>query len=445
LSRKPAFTLIRPDCAGIDLGSCEHYVAVPEDRCVEEVRTFGCFTCDLLMMGQWLLDLGIRDVAMEATGVYWIPVYESLSSRGLRVTLVDGRSAKALPGRKTDVQDSQWIRDLHMHGLLKACVVPDAQILVLRSYWRERERLIQSRAEQIQLMQKALEQMNVQIHKVLSDISGVSGQSIIRAILAGERNPKALSSLLVGAANKKQAQVEKALEGNWADHHLFALEGAVSTYDFLSTRLLMCDRRLDEAMSELSGIPPGSPRRPRASKNEPEFNLQTHLTQLLGQDATAIDGLDVTTIATAVSELGPDLSRFRTKKHFTSYLGLCSVNKITGGNIKSSRTRRVTHRLANAFRMAAQSVHSSRSALGAFHRRLKARIGPAKATTATARKLAEMYYTMVVEGKPFQDPGEEAYNERFKQQRIRALTKQASRLGFQLVEVPQAPPLHAFS
>jgi len=358
---------------------------------------------------------------------------------------VDGRSAKALPGRKTDVQDCQWIRDLHMHGLLRECVVPEAEILVLRSYWRQRERVIHERSEQMQLMQKAMEQMNIQIHKVLSDISGVSGLAMIRAILDGERDPKALSSRLVGPAKRKKDLVEKALEGNWAEHHLFALEQAVATYDFLGSRLEMCERRLEAQMAALSGGPPNSPARPKASKNEPEFDMQIHLTKMLGQDATAIDGLSVITVATIVSELGADLSRFKTEKHFVSYLGLAPVNKITGGNIKSSRTRKVTHRVANALRLAAQALHSSNSALGAYSRRMKARIGAAKATTATARKLAVMYYRLTVHGIQYQDPGEAAYNERFKAQRIKSLTKQAAKFGLTLVDIPQLAPQGGFS
>jgi transposase len=380
------------------------------------------------------LGLGIRDVAMEATGVYWIPVYEALGSRGLRVALVDARSAKALPGRKTDVQDCQWIRDLHMHGMLNSCVVPDAQILVLRSYWRQRERLIRQRSEQTQLMHKALEQMNIQLHKVLSDVTGVSGMAIIRGIMAGERNPKVLSELLVHRARLKKDLVEKALEGRWAAHHLFALEEAVSTYDFLESRLQMCDRRLDDEMSKLGGGVSGSRRPPDASKNAPNFDLKARVKDLLGVDPTVIDGIEASTAAVLVCELGSDLSRFKTKKHLASYLGLAPQNKITGGNIKSSRTKKVTHRAANALRLAAQSLHSSNTALGAYYRRLKARIGAAKAVTACARKIAEAYYELVVNGVAYKDVGEQAYNERFREQRIRSLKKQAGKYGMLLVE-----------
>ena len=438
MGKAAAFRLIRPDCAGIDLGSEVHYVGVPGDRCETEVASFGCFTSDLRAMGDWLLELRIGDVVMEATGVYWIPVYEALASRGLRVTLVDGRSAKALPGRKSDVQDCQWIRDLHMHGLLKACVVPDAQIMVLRSYWRQRERLVGQRSEQILLMHKALEQMNVQIHKVLTDVSGASGMAIIRAIVSGERDPKILSGFLVARARAKKELVEKALEGRWAPHHVFALEEAVSAYDFMSSRIKLCDQRLDEEMSHLGGGPSHTLRRPGSSRSTPDFDLKTRIQNMLGADPTTIDGIDANTAGVLLCEFGTDLSRFKTEKHFGSYLGLSAENKISGGNIKSSRTRKVNHRAANALRMAAQSLHSSGSALGAFLRRLKARIGPAKAVTATARKIAMLYYRLVVHGTAYTDPGEEAYNERFREQRIRSLRKQAGKYGLTLVEAAPA-------
>ena len=434
MGKRSAFTLVRPDCAGIDLGSREHFVAVPSDRGEPEVRSFGCFTVDLAAMGDWLLSLGIADVAMEATGVYWMPVYEALASRGLKVALVDGRAAKALPGRKSDVSDCQWIRDLHMHGLLRPCAVPDADILALRSYWRQRGRLVSQRSEQILLMQKALDQMNVQIHKVLTDLTGVSGMRILRAVLSGERDPKVLSSLLAARAKAKADLVEKALEGSWSSHHLFALEEAMATYDFLGERLSVLDARLDEEMAKLGtggsdGPPPG-----RKSKNDPDFDLRARVTDALGVDPTTIDGIQAMTAATLLSEFGTDLSRFKSEKHFVSYLGLAPVNKITGGRIKSSRTKKVAHRASTALRVAANALHASASALGAYLRRLKGRIGPAKAVTATARKLAIAYYRLVVHGQAYVDCGEEAYNRRFKEQRLKRLSKQAKTLGMRLVE-----------
>jgi len=307
--------------------------------------------------------------------------------------------------------------------------------MVIRSYWRQRERLLGQRGEQIQLMQKALEQMNIQIHKVLSDVAGVSGLAIIRAILSGERDPKVLSGLLRASAKAKKGLVEKALEGRWADHHLFALADAVATYDFLDSRIELCEQRLDEEMSRLGGGQAGAPPPPHSSKNHPDFALAARLKDLMGVDATTIDGIEACTWATLVCEFGADLSRFKTEKHFCSYLGLSPVNKITGGKIKSSRTKKVAHRAATALRMAAQALHSSRSALGAAFRRLKARIGAAKAVTAIARKIAIQYYRLVVHGAAYVDVGEQAYNEKFNAQRLHSLQKQAARLGLKLVEL----------
>jgi transposase len=429
------FELVRPHCAGIDVGSTRHYVAVPQVAGKDEVRNFGCFTRDLLEIGRWLLSLGVEDVAMEATGVYWVPVYEALATMGLKVVLVDGRAAKALPGRKTDVQDCQWIRDLHMYGLVKPCSVPDAGALEIRAYWRLRARLVEQRSEQIQLMHKALEQMNVQLHKVLRDVSGVSGLAIIRAMLAGQRDPKILASLVKGPVKNDQETFIRALEGTWAQHHLFTLGDAVAQYDFLGGRMMECDARLDEAMRKMAGVkpPPDAPG-PRRRKNQPHFDLKGRLEEVLGVDATRIDGLDAMTVATLFSEYGKDLSLFPTEKHFTSHLGLCPNNRVTGGKRKSGRTRKVCSRSAKSLRLAAQSLHRNDSALGAFYRRLKAKQGPSKATTATARKIAVYYYRLVVHGEVYEDVGADAYEQDIKEQRIRNLKRQAKRLGMDLVE-----------
>ncbi len=433
---KSRFTLMRPHCAGIDLGSEAHYVAIPEDSGPDEVRRFGCFTCDLNEMADWLKAHKVTDIAMESTGVYWIPVYEALASHGFNVVLVDARLAKALPGRKTDVQDCQWIRDLHMYGLLQSCVVPEAAILAVRSYWRQRGRLVGQRAEQLQLMQKALEQMNVQIHKVLSEMSGASAQAMIRAILKGERRPKVLSSLLVGTAVKKKDLVEKALEGRWSEHHLFALEQAVQMFDFLDAQIAECDRMMDQKLSELGGAEPGGKGPSGASHNAPKFDAVAHLKKLTGVDPTTIDGISGNIASTLLTELGLDLSRFRTAKHFVSYLGLASSNAITGGKIKRGNTRKVKHRASVAFRMGAQSLHSSMSALGANLRRLSARIGKAKANTAIARKIAIQYYNLMTTKTPFKDQGADAYDQKFREAKIRSVQKQARKLGFQLIERP---------
>jgi transposase len=430
------FKLIRPDCAGIDLGSTSHYAAATSRESPDlEVCEFGVFTRDLLSMGQWLRSRGVEDVAMEATGVYWMPVYESLGAQGFRVVLVDGRAAKALPGRKSDVSDCQWICQLHMHGLLKPCHVPDEQALALRSYWRQRQRLVEQRAEQIQLMQKSLEQMNCQVHKVLSDIAGVSGMRMIRAIVSGERDPAQLFELADPKVKKtKREMLEAALEGNWAEHHLFALAQALESYDFFGQKIHDCDARIDEFTAKISGSGPGEPLSHSPRKNQPNFDLRTRIIQMLGGlDPTIIDGISESTAMTLISELGTDLSGFPTEKHFSSYLRQSPRNKITGGRIKSSRAGKTSNRASTALRIAAQSLHHSSCALGANLRRLKARIGPEKATTAIARKIGVHYYRLLRYGIVYQDPGSQAYDERFREQRTRWLTKQADKMGMILV------------
>ena len=373
---------------------------------------------------------------MESTGVYWIPVYEALSAMGFDVALVDARSVKALPGRKTDVKDCQWIRDLYAHGLVRPCMVPEGEVLALRSYWRQRQRLIEQRSEQIQLMHKALEQMNVQLHKVLSDVTGVSGLAVLRSILDGERDPLKLAELAKPSVKASKETLAKALEGTWAPHHLFSLRQAVETYDFYGERLKECDTCIDEQLGSMStpGGPgsSGSPRKIKPRKNQPNFDLQTRVTQVLGVDPTIIDGLDAMTVGTLLAEFGPDLSRFATEKHFSSFLGLCANNQITGGRIKHARTKKVASRSATALRLAAQSLHHSQSALGGFFRRMKARLGPKKAITATARKIAVIYYRVLRYGLVYQDPGDAQYQEKFKEQSKRRLEKQAKRMGFTL-------------
>lgn len=439
------FEMVRPHCAGVDLGSRSHYVAPPAGAADAPVRMFGCFTRDLLEMGSWLLSLGTEDVAMEATGVYWIPVYEALSSLGLKVALIDGRAAKALPGRKTDVQDCQWIRELHSYGLVKPCMVPEGKVLALRSYWRQRHRLVAQRAEQIQLMQKALEQMNVQLHKVLTDLCGVSGQAILRAIVSGERDPEKLADLVHRNVKAKRSDICKALEGSWAAHHLFALSQALDTFDFFGNALLECDARIDAAIAALSGGEPGGPKRKPARKNKLSVEIGEGLVASLGVDPTQIDGIDESTAITLLSEFGTDLSSFGGEKQFSSYMRLAPRNRVTGGRRKRSHTPIGSTRSGTALKLAAQSLSRSQSAWGACYRRLKARVGAPKATTAIARKMAIAYYRLLRHGVIYQDPGAEAYEARFKEQRLRWLAKQAAKLGQTLIPNPDLVTQGEFS
>jgi transposase len=435
MSESKRFELMRPYTAGIDVGSRRHFVAPPGEAEGAAVRSFECFTKDLLEMGAWLASLGTMHVAMESTGVYWISVYEALSSMGFNVSLIDGRAAKALPGRKTDVQDCQWIRDLHAYGLVRPCMVPDGQVLALRSYWRQRHRLVAQRAEQVQLMQKALEQMNVQLHKVLSDLTTVSGQTIIAAILAGERDPAVLAKLVHKNVKASQETIRKSLVGTWAEHHLFALSQAVGTYTFFGNAIVECDGKIDAAMAALSASEPAGSNGKHAHRNKLSFDASEGLIAALGCDPTVIDGIDYNTAITLLSELGPDLGgAFPTDKHFTSYIRLAPTNHITGGRRKrKGKTPIGATKVSTALKLAAQGLYNSDCALGACLRRLKARLGPSKATTAVARKIAVAYYNLVVHGVQYQDPGAEAYENRFQQQRTRYLAKQAAKFGMQLV------------
>ena len=428
------FDLVRPDTAGVDLGSRMHVVAAPANK-GGEVRSFGCFTQDLVEMGRWLLSLGTVDVAMESTGVYWVPVYEALESMGLNVALVDGRAAKALPGRKTDVQDCQWIRDLHAHGLVRPCLVPEGDVLALRSYWRQRSRLVAQRSEQIQLMHKALEQMNVQIHKVLSSLSGVSGLAIVHAIVDGERDPIKLAQLVHHTVKAPKEKIALSLEGTWAEHHVFALAQALEAYDFFGQCMIACDAKIDSAIAKLSGSEPGGPGGGTPYKSGLSFDPSDTLAKALGVDPTMIDGIDVRTAITLLSELGTNLKRFPTEKHFVSYLRLAGQNTITGGRQKKGRAKRPpsASRVAMALKLAAQSLATTDTALGACYRRLRARIGAARAKTAIARKIAIRYYRLLVHGEAYNDPGAEAYDQRFREKRVKWLSKQATRFGLSIV------------
>jgi transposase len=438
-----ALRRIRKDAAGIDIGSETHYVAVPPDRATPAVRRFGCLTPELHAMAQWLKACSVTTVAMESTGVYWIPVAQVLEQYGIDIVLADATHVKHVPGRKTDVSDCQWIQQLHACGLLRGAFRPERAVQVLRTYWRHREGLVDGCAQQIHLMHKALEQMNLQLHKVLSDVSGVSGMRIIRAILKGERDGTTLAGLCHGTVKAGRETVAKALTGDYRTDHLFTLRQAVELYDIYQEKMAACDGEIQRRMAtfapkaDLKDLPPsrkgGKGRKRR--KNQPHFDLRAEMFRMTGADLTQVDGIDTLTAQTALCECGHDLNAFPSEKHFTSWLGLSPNNRITGGKVRRTRTRRVQNRLANALRVAAQSLHHSRSALGAFYRRMKARLGPAKAITATARKLACQIYRLLKYGQDYVDPGERAYEQRYREQQMRLLKKRAQILGFELVAV----------
>ena len=387
-------SLINPNAAGIDLGADRHWVSVPVGRDSESVRSFACFTADLYTMADWLKQCRIKTVAMESTGVYWIPVFQVLESRGFEVKLVNAHSVKTVPGRKTDVLDCQWLQKLHSYGLLSGSFRPDDQICVLRSYIRQRDNLIKSACIHVQRMQKALTEMNLQLHRVISDVTGTTGLSIIKAIIAGERNPQSLAALKDGRIKASCEEIAAALTGDYRPELVFILQQELQLYEFYQAQILAVDAQIEQCLAsftskvDVTQKPLTKPKR-RGKKqpgNAPQFDLRTHLYRISGVDFTQIDGCGALTILILLSELGLDPSRFPTVKHFTSWLGLCPGSRVTGGKVKSSKTRRVVNRAANAFRMAAQTLCRSHSALGAYYRRMQRRLSAPKAITATAHK-----------------------------------------------------------
>jgi len=441
-SEDPGLEVVHPHAAGIDVGNSAHDVAVRPDRDSEPVRRFECFTADLHRIADWWQSCGVETVAMQSTGVYWIPLYEILEERGLEVYLVNARHTKNLPGRKSDVQESQWLLKLHTYGLLNNSFQPVSEIRGLRTYWRQRGEHVRGAATCIQRMQKALTQMNVQLANVISDISGLTGQLIIRAIVAGDRDPRKLAGLSDRRVHASQEEIAKSLEGNWRPELLFVLQQEIDMYDTYQKRIVECDRQLQKQLARLTGVtPPGKePRqkpktKPAAAKNAPRFDLSSELQRVTGVDLTRIDGIDVMVAQTLLSEVGLDMSRWKTESHFASWLGLCPENRISGDKVLARGTRRVVNRAATALRQAANTLIRSRSYLGAQYRRLRTKLGAPKAITAMAHRLARLVYRMLKYGQAYVDKGTEYYEERFRQQQIQLLRKRAAKLGLQIAEI----------
>ncbi len=435
-----ALEQINLNAAGIDIGGEEVYVAVPKGRDEESVRSFLTFTVDLHQLADWLAACGIETVAMESTGVYWIPLYEILESRGFEVYLVNARHIKNVSGRKSDVLDCQWIQQLHTYGLLQPSFRPREQICAIRSLVRHRDMLIKYRSAHIQHMQKALTVMNVRLTNVLSDITGVTGMKIIRSIVAGERNPEVLASYRHSSCAKSEPEIAKSLEGNYKREHLFSLKQALELYDFYDQQLHACDVELEALYQEFDlpdepGTPPPDPRKTKRRKNQPYFDLSQSLYRMTGIDLTQVDGLDALTVQTILSEIGTDVSPWPTVKHFASWLRLSPNNKVTGGKVKQRGTLPSQNRANTAFRVAAQSLARSDCALGAFYRRIRARHGGPKAVTATAHKLARIVYFILKNRQPYHDPGADYYEEQYRIRAIRNLQRRASKLGMRLEPV----------
>ena len=428
------------NAAGIDIGSKSHFVAVPEGTDDEPVREFECFTADLYRLADWLISCGVTTVAMESTGTYWIPVFEILESRNLEVKLVNARHVKNVPGRKTDVLDCQWLLQLHTYGLLEGAFRPPEQICALRAFIRHRMNQVRYSSAHIQHMQKALIQMNLLLHNVVSDITGVTGMCIIKAILAGERDTHVLAGMRDRRCKNSVETIAKSLRGNYRLEHLFSLKQAVETFEFYQSQIADCDREIETLLASFDSaikdmLPqPNDVKSSKARRIDPAFDLRNELYRVTGVDLTKINGIDSTTALKVVSEIGLDMNRWKSEKHFASWLGLSPGSKISGGKRLSGKTKPVVNRAAMALRMAASSLYKSNCALGAYYRRMKARLGAPKAITATAHKLSRLVYSMLKHGTEYTDVGQDYYEQSYKSRVIKNLKKRAQQLGYELVE-----------
>ena len=428
------------NAAGVDVGAGSHFVAVPADRAEQPVREFEAFTSDLYRLADWLAECGVEAVAMESTGVYWIPLFGVLEERGFQVLLVDPRRIKNVPGRKSDVLDCQWLQQLHTYGLLSGAFRPEDEIRRLRSYLRQRAMLVEHAAQHVQHMQKALTQMNVKLQHVISDITGKTGMDIIEAIVRGERNPRRLARLRDRRTKADERTIAKSLQGHWRKEHLFELTQALELYRTYQAKIAECDLEIEAQLERFEdrsdGEPPAPNGKKRNQKSAPHFDVQGHLYRMTGVDLTRIDGVDGLTALKVISEVGTDMTRWPSAKHFASWLGLSPDNRITGGRVISSKTKPSANRAAAALRMAANALHRSDSALGAFLRRKKAHLGAPKAITATAHKLARIIYCMLRYGQEYVDAGAHYYESQYRHRALRAAKQRAAQLGYELVPIP---------
>ena len=441
--RLPAeLSQVNLNAAGIDVGASSHFVAVSANRAEPPVQEFAAFTADLYRLADWLAECGVETVVMESTGVYWIPLFGVLEERGFQVMLVDPRRIKNVSGRKTDVLDCQWLQQLHTYGLLSGAFRPDAEIRRLRSYLRQRAMLVQYASHHIQHMQKALTQMNVKLQHVISNITGKTGMDIIEAIVSGERDPRKLARFRRPGMKSDEATIARSLQGHWREEHIFELTQALELYRFYHDKIAECDREIEAHLERFEdrsdgGSPAGTGR--RGQGNAPRFDIRTHLYRMTGVDLTRIDGVDGFTALKVISEIGADMTKWPSAKHFASWLGLSPDHRVTGGRVMSSKTKPSASRAAAALRLAANALHRSDSALGAFLRRKKAQLGAPKAITATAHKLARLIYTMLRYGQEYVDAGAEYYEKQYQDRALRAAKRRAAQLGYQLVPMSDAP------
>lgn len=446
-----------PDAAGIDVGANEIWVAVGADRSEESIRRFGAFTGELKALVQWLRDCGIRSVAMESTGVYWIPLYQLLADAGLKVCLVNARHVKNVAGRKSDVRDCQWWQYLHSVGLLRASYRPDQAVCAARSIYRYRQNLLTQSGQHIQHMQAALDQMNIKLHHVIDDLTGRTGLAIVEAILAGERDPGQLAKHRDHRIKASEPTILKALEGDWRSEQLFVLGIAWENWKQAQHQIQKCDQQLLEYTRQLEASttvvqsirfvrlstevaashPLARPNKPRkkTSKNEPQGPWREELSRFFGVDLTAIPSISILTGITLMTELGNDLSAFKTGHHFSSWLCLCPDNETSASKVLRRATRRSQNRVRQALRMAASCLHHDKSYLGDKYRRLRAKLGAPKAITAMAHQLARIIWHLIVHRVPFDLTIFAAYEKANHTRRLKRLSSAARQMGYQLTPI----------
>src|SRR5215212_4709206 len=439
---------VHPNAAGLDIGSDTIVGAIPPDRDPLPVRAFPTFTVDLQALVAWLQACGIDTVVMESTGVFWIPIYELLEAAGIVPYLVNARHVKTVPGRKTDWNDAQWLQKLHALGLLQGSFRPDAEIRTLRTLARYRSELIERRAPHINHMIQALKHMNIQLNLVLTDITGASGLAMLRAIIAGERDPERLAAFRQPGCKHSEAEIIKALTGSWDDTQIFILQLSVDLFDYYTTKITDCDGQLEqqyqamesrwEKDAPLPDLPPAKGE--SKSKNAMNFNARAQIARVIGVDLVAVMGLSAITVQTIISEIGTDMERFPTVKHFCSWLGLAPHNDISGGKVLRSRTMKVHSRANQAFRQAAHSVTRAHSSIGAYYRAMRARLGPKQAIVATAHKIARIVYHLLKTGEPYREESGVEYERKRQEREFKHLARRAHKLGYTLTAVPATAP-----
>jgi transposase len=433
---------IHPHAAGVDIGAIEIVACVSGNEHTQIVKAFGNYTVDLQALAHWMKSHQIKTVAMESTGVYWIPLFEELERQGFECLLISSRSLRRVAGRKSDISDAQWIQTLHTYGLLEGSFRPQGELVALRTLLRHRSQLVEHRSPHIQHMQKALLQMNVQLSQAVTDVTGMTGQKIIRAIVAGERDPQTLAAMREPGCKKSAEELGKALTGTWREEHLFILKQSLLLYDFYTEQIQACDEEIerlygltrpDWASGEVQPLP--KRKKNSHSKNLPHHpeEIRKHLKRISGVDLSLVDGFGVSLAQTVIMEVGTDMSKFPDEKHFCSWLGLAPKHEISGGKVLKNNTLKTKNRAGQAFRMAAQSVKQADCVFGLFYRRLKARLGPSQATVATAHAIARVVYRMLKYQVEYEPLNVNEYQRQYEAQQIKYLKKRATKFGFQLV------------